>query len=91
MGGENVSALEVEDYIAGHQAVDIVQVVGAPDARYGEVPAAFIQLKPGAQARRAELIEFCRGQDRHVQGSAVRAVRHRVADVGHQDPEVRAA
>jgi fatty-acyl-CoA synthase len=62
VGGENVSALEVEDFIAGHQSVDIVQVVGAPDARYGEVPAAFIQVKPGVRLEEADLIEFCRGR-----------------------------
>jgi fatty-acyl-CoA synthase len=62
VGGENVSALEVEDYISGHLAVDIAQVVGAPDARYGEVPAAFVQLKPGVRVDEQELIEFCRGR-----------------------------
>jgi fatty-acyl-CoA synthase len=62
VGGENVSALEVEDFIASHEAVDIVQVVGAPDARYGEVPAAFVQLKPGARLEEDDLIEFCRGR-----------------------------
>jgi fatty-acyl-CoA synthase len=59
VGGENVSALEVEDFISGHDAVDLVQVIGAPDARYGEVPAAFVQLKPGFQASEQELIAFC--------------------------------
>jgi fatty-acyl-CoA synthase len=63
VGGENVSALEVEDYLARHPAVGIAQVVAAPDARYTEVPAAFIELKPGAdRPTEAELIEFCVGQ-----------------------------
>jgi fatty-acyl-CoA synthase len=62
VGGENVSALEVEDYIARHEAVDIVQVVSAPDARYTEVPAAYIQLRPGASAEEDEIIDFCIGQ-----------------------------
>jgi fatty-acyl-CoA synthase len=62
VGGENVSALEVEDYLAGHPAVDIVQVVAAPDARYDEVAAAFVQLRPGASATEAELIDFCLGR-----------------------------
>ena len=51
VGGENVSALEVEGYLVTHPAVNIAQVVAAPDARYDEVPAAFVQLKPGASAR----------------------------------------
>jgi len=62
VGGENVSAIEVEDFICGHPAVDIAQVVAAPDARYGEVPAVFIQPKPGAAVVEREIVEFCRGQ-----------------------------
>jgi fatty-acyl-CoA synthase len=62
VGGENVAAIEVEDYIAGHPAVDIVQIVGAPDARYGEVPAAFIQCKPNAHVTPQEIIDFCVGK-----------------------------
>jgi fatty-acyl-CoA synthase len=61
VGGENVSALEVEDYVARHPSVQIVQVVGAPDARYGEVPAAFIELRPGAACSESEIIDFCAG------------------------------
>ncbi len=62
VGGENVSALEVEDFMASHASVDIVQVVAAPDSRYGEVPAAYVQLKPEAEIGEAELIDFCRGR-----------------------------
>jgi fatty-acyl-CoA synthase len=62
VGGENVSALEVEDLLASHDAIAIVQVVGAPDARYDEVPAAFVQLSPGASLTEEELIAFCIGQ-----------------------------
>jgi fatty-acyl-CoA synthase len=61
VGGENVSPLEVEGYLAGHDAVNIVQVVAAPDARYAEVPAAFVELRPGASLTEEELIEFCVG------------------------------
>jgi fatty-acyl-CoA synthase len=62
VGGENVSALELEDFIARHEAVDIVAVVGVPDPRYGEVPAAFIQLKPAAELSESAVIEFCTGR-----------------------------
>jgi len=62
VGGENVSALELENFIASHEAVDIVAVVGAPDPRYGEVPAAFIQLKPAAELSESMVIEFCTGR-----------------------------
>ena len=62
VGGENVSALEVEGYLAGHDAVQIVQVVGVPDARYTEVPAAFVELRPGTTATEDELVDFCVGR-----------------------------
>jgi fatty-acyl-CoA synthase len=59
VGGENVSPMEVEDFLVAHPAVSIVSVVGAPDARYGEVVAAFIELGPGAATTELEIIEFC--------------------------------
>jgi fatty-acyl-CoA synthase len=62
VGGENVSAIEVEGYLVGHPTVNIAQVVSAPDERYGEVVAAFVQLKPGASATERELIDFCLGR-----------------------------
>ncbi len=60
VGGENVAPAEVEDVIAGHRAVRFVQVIGKPDSKYGEVPVAFVELKPGAIADPQELIEHCR-------------------------------
>ncbi len=62
VGGENVAAAEVEGFLLAHPAVSIVAVVGAPDARYVEVPAAFVQLKTGATATEREIIEFCLGR-----------------------------
>jgi fatty-acyl-CoA synthase len=61
VGGENVSAIEVEDFLCRHAAVEIVQVVGVRDARYDEVPVAFVQLRPGAAADADELVAFCAG------------------------------
>jgi fatty-acyl-CoA synthase len=61
VGGENVAAIEIEDYLVRHPAVNIVQVVAAPDARYTEVPAAFVQLAPGQQLTETELQQFCIG------------------------------
>jgi fatty-acyl-CoA synthase len=57
-----VSALEVESYLATHPAVSLAQVVGIADAKYGEVPAAFLELKPGATLTESEAIAFCRGK-----------------------------
>lgn len=61
VGGENVSAVEVEDFLLRHPAVRIAQVVGAPDAHYVEVPAAFLQLVPGAEVTEEEIINYCLG------------------------------
>jgi fatty-acyl-CoA synthase len=60
VGGENVAAAEIEGLLGRHPAVKLAQVVGIPDAKYVEVPAAFVELKPGARAGEKELIEFCR-------------------------------
>ncbi len=62
VGGENVAAVEVEGFLATHPAVTMAQVVGLPDEKYGEVPAAFIELRPGASATERELIDYCRGE-----------------------------
>ncbi|ACB35844.1 AMP-dependent synthetase and ligase [Leptothrix cholodnii SP-6] len=59
-GGENISSLEVEDTLHRHPAVMLAAVVAQPDAKWGEVPCAFIELKPGMQVSEAELIDFCR-------------------------------
>ncbi len=62
VGGENVAAAEVEGYLLTHPAVQIAQVVSAPDEKYVEVPAPYIQLKPDATATEQEIIDYCRGQ-----------------------------
>jgi fatty-acyl-CoA synthase len=62
VGGENVSPLEIEGFLAQHPAVAIAQVVSAPDARYGEVAAAFVQLRPGVEVAPQELIDHCVGK-----------------------------
>ena len=61
VGGENVAAAEIEGHLSHHPAVMLAQVVSAPDPKYTEVPAAYIQLAPGTEATEDELIEFCRG------------------------------
>src|SRR5690606_3640039 len=62
VGGENVAAAEIETLLARHPAVKLAQVVGIPDAKYAEVPAAYVELKPNADASETELIEFCRSE-----------------------------
>ena len=60
VGGENVAPAEVEEVLLAHPAVATAQVVGVPDARLGEVPAAYVTLRAGAAATAAELVEFVR-------------------------------
>ena len=62
VGGENVAALEVESYLCTHPAVRLAQVVGIPDERLTEVPAAFVEVEPGHEVTEDELIAFCRGE-----------------------------
>ncbi|MBL8329184.1 MAG: acyl-CoA synthetase [Rubrivivax sp.] len=59
-GGENISSLEVEDVLYRHPAVIAAAVVAKPDEKWGEVPAAFIELKADVQCTEAEIIEHCR-------------------------------
>lgn len=61
VGGENVAAAEVEGHLLTHPAVLLAQVVAAPDTRYDEVAAAYVQLRPGATASEQELVDHCLG------------------------------
>ncbi|MEZ3161355.1 AMP-binding protein [Microbacterium sp. BWT-B31] len=61
-GGENIYPAEVEAVLATHPAVADVAVVGRPDDTWGEVPAAFVVLKPGADVSADELVALCREQ-----------------------------
>ena len=59
-GGENISTVQVEKVVMEHPAVLECAVVAAPDDKWGEVPKAFVALKPGMTAQAAEIISFCR-------------------------------
>jgi fatty-acyl-CoA synthase len=60
-GGENISSLEIETVLHRHPSVLLAAVVAAPDVKWGEVPCAFIELKPGmAEPPAGELVSFCR-------------------------------
>jgi fatty-acyl-CoA synthase len=59
-GGENISSVEVEDILYKHPAVLFAAVVAKPDAKWGEVPCAFVELKDGARATETEIIAYCR-------------------------------
>jgi fatty-acyl-CoA synthase len=59
-GGENISSLEVEDTIHRHGKVMACAVVAQPDAKWGETPVAFVELKAGQTATEEEIIDHCR-------------------------------
>ena len=59
-GGENITSIEVEQVLARHPDVLESAVVGAPDETWGEVPVAFVSLRPEASVTEAELIDFVR-------------------------------
>ena len=59
-GGENVSSVEVENTLYKHPAVLAAGVVARPHEKWGEVPMAFIELKPDEQATADEIMTFCR-------------------------------
>jgi fatty-acyl-CoA synthase len=68
-GGHNIDPLAIEEVFFQHPAVALVAVVGEPDAYAGELPVAFVQLKPGARIDAGELTEFVR--DRTPERAAV--------------------
>lgn len=57
-GGENISSIEVEKAIFAHPAVLECAVVGAPDSKWGEVPAAIVVLKPQQELTTDQLTKF---------------------------------
>jgi fatty-acyl-CoA synthase len=61
-GGENIYPREVEEFLYTHPKVDEAQVVGIPNARLGEIVAAWVRLRPGVVATEEEIREWCKGQ-----------------------------
>ena len=59
-GGENISSVEVEGVLMGHPDVLLAAVVAKPDDKWGEVPCAFVELKPGTSPSETDLISFAR-------------------------------
>ncbi|ARU06738.1 acyl-CoA synthetase [Comamonas serinivorans] len=61
-GGENISSIEVEDVLYRHPDVVAAAVVAMPDAKWGETPCAFIELRAGARVSEADIIAHCKQQ-----------------------------
>ncbi|MBC7437360.1 MAG: acyl-CoA synthetase [Bdellovibrionales bacterium] len=67
-GGENISSIEVEDVLYRHPAVLAAAVVAKADARWGETPCAFVELKTSAEVTAAEIVAHCK---KHLAGFKV--------------------
>ncbi len=61
-GGENIYPREVEDFLYSCPAITEAQVIGVPDARYGEEVVAWVKLRPGARLSLEDLQRFCKGR-----------------------------
>mgnify|MGYP000861541467 CR=1 FL=1 len=61
-GGENIYPREIENFLYDMPQVEMVEVVGIPDEKYGEIVGAFIKLKDGKQLCESEVQEYCRGK-----------------------------
>nr|WP_319400155.1 AMP-binding protein [uncultured Carboxylicivirga sp.] len=61
-GGENISPFEIEEYLHNHDEIKDVQVIGVPDAKYGEQVMAWVVLQDGSRITEEDLINYCKGQ-----------------------------
>ncbi|MBY0454657.1 MAG: acyl-CoA synthetase [Burkholderiaceae bacterium] len=64
-GGENISSIEVEDVLYRHPDVISAAVVAKPDAKWGETPCAFVELKLGAQTTSEDIVAHCKAHLAH--------------------------
>ena len=65
-GGENVYPREVEEFLYSHPDIADVQVIGVPDAKYGEELMAWIVMRPGTEPLTADAVRaFCAGKLSH--------------------------
>ncbi|WFR74520.1 hypothetical protein P9209_10295 [Prescottella defluvii] len=65
-GGENVYPREIEEFLYTHPDILDAQVIGVPDAKYGEELMVWIRMREGAQPLDARTVrEFCTGRLAH--------------------------
>ncbi len=58
-GGENIYPVQIEDFLRSNEAVKDAAVIGLPDKRLGEITAAIIELKEGADTTEEDINDFC--------------------------------
>ena len=61
-GGENIYPREIEEFLYTMPGVEDAQVIGVPDAKYGEVVGAFVRKAPGADITESDVQEFARAR-----------------------------
>ncbi len=59
-GGHNIDPAEIEEALAGHEAVAFAGAIGQPDAHAGELPAAYVELVDGANITAEELRAYAK-------------------------------
>jgi acyl-CoA synthetase (AMP-forming)/AMP-acid ligase II len=64
-GGENIFPVEIEDFLMDNENVQDAAVIGIPDERLGEVPAAVITVKPDRRMTETEGLRYCEGIPRY--------------------------
>ncbi len=64
-GGENIYPREIEEFLYTHPDIEDVQVIGVPDAKYGEELCAWVKLRPGSELTTEQVREFCVGKIAH--------------------------
>jgi fatty-acyl-CoA synthase len=76
-GGHNIDPQPIEEILFTHPAVELAAMVGRPDAYAGELPVAYVQLKPGQSADPADLIDYVK--ERTPERAAVPVAMHVIA------------
>ena len=64
-GGENIYPREIEEFLFTHPDIVDAQVIGVPDAKYGEQVMAWVQGRPGVSLTESDVIEYCTGKIAH--------------------------
>src|SRR5512133_3712448 len=61
-GGESIYPREIENFLYTMPQIEMVEVAGIPDEKYGEIVGAFVKLKADQKLTQEEVQEFCRGK-----------------------------